>query len=122
MNLSENLIQNGWKKEARISFSEEVAKQASECYTYINANNTQIALLFYADKSTVKIRLGGTRGIEFNYFEIKLSNNEVEIATAINAIKGEADISNYFSFYFALQGVSDTVSILAWEQWEKNYR
>ena len=41
---------------------EKVAKQASECCTYINAYNTQIALLFYYDNTVLRVRIGGIRG------------------------------------------------------------
>lgn len=41
---------------------EKAAKPASECCNYINANNTQIAILFYYDNTVLRVRIGGIRG------------------------------------------------------------
>ncbi len=121
MNKFESLAQNGWKHHTSSPYQEAVSKEANNCYTFTNSKNTEIGLLTYADNSSVRIRLAGTRGNNFNYFEIPLKGNEEAVVNKINAVKDEADINNYFGLYFSLQEVGEA-SILAWEQWEKNYR
>lgn len=121
MNPLSSLSQKGWTKEPSIPFNEAVAKEATECYTYTNQKNSQVAILTIPNKSLVRVRLSGTRGNNFNYFEIKTDSNEDAIINAIDSAKDDADINNYFSFYFSLQSGGE-VSILAWEQWEANYR
>jgi hypothetical protein len=121
MSLLTSLTQKGWNQETTIPFREVVAQEATECYTYTNQKNSQVAILNVPSKSLIRVRLSGTRGNNFNYFEIKINSNEEVVIHTIDLAKDEADINNYFSFYFSLQEGGE-VSILAWEQWEKDYR
>ncbi len=122
MKALESLTSKGWKKENAIPFREQIVKDAKECYSYSNAKNTQIALMPFTDQSVLTIRLAGTRGNNFNYFQIKIdATNEQLVVDKIDSIKDEVDINNYFNVYFGLQAVGE-VAIMAWEQWEVNYR
>lgn len=116
-----HLVNLGWKPESEIPFREQIASKASSCYTYSNSKGSSIALMPVPSDSTVLIRLSGTRGNQFNYFQFAWNGNEESITNAVNAAKDEADINNYFSFYFSLQSAGE-VSIVAWEQWEANYK
>jgi hypothetical protein len=115
------LINQGWKQESEIPFREQIAAKASSCYTYSNAKGSSVAIMPVPSDSIVLIRLSSIRGNQFNYFQFTWNGNEDSIANAIDAAKDEADINNYFSFYFSLQSAGE-VSIVAWEQWEANYK
>ncbi len=115
------LINQGWKQESEIPFLEQIATKASSCYTYANKKYSSVAIMPVPSDSIVLIRLSSIRGNQFNYFQFTWNENEDAIVNAVDSAKDDADINNYFSFYFSLQSAGE-VSIVAWEQWESNYR
>jgi len=113
-------MDHGWEQHSEVPFKEAIAKKASICLTYHNAKNTQIGFLYYPEETSICLRLSSPDTDQFNYFQIKPEDMITTLNTLI-AAQDKADIHHYFGFYFDMQAAGE-VSILAWEQWEPNYR
>ncbi len=73
------------------------------------------------DENLYMIKLQHSRGGSPHFFQFKSTDADAT-SISIDRLKEEADVNNYFGFYFALQKDFEGVSITAWEQWESNYR
>lgn len=120
MSYFESLVQHGWKDLPVANNREAIAQKADKCYAYLNAKNTVVSVMPCTERESTLIKLQHGRGGHPNYFEVKTTRPE-ELALLMNDLREEADVSNYFGLYFKLQEKFE-VSILAWEQWEQNYR
>lgn len=116
----ETLIQHGWKDLPVANNREAIAQKADKCYAYLNPKNTVVSVMPCSERQSTLLKLQHGRGGQPNYFEVKTTRLE-DLVDTINNLKDEADVNNYFGLYFNLQGKFET-SILAWEQWETNYR
>ena len=116
----DQLTNAGWTLFAENPNKEAIAQKADVCLQFTNAKNTIISFMPSTERQSYMVKLAGIRGNDFNYFEIG-STSEAALMDAIDKEKENADVSNYFDFYSKLMNDFD-VSILAWEQWESNYR
>jgi hypothetical protein len=116
-----HLTTNGWKEVPAANNKEAICKKASTCFEFTNSKSTVVSLMPCTEPDSYLIKLIHSRGGSPNFFEVKTPNAE-SIAIAMEKLKEEADVNNYFGLYFSLQKDFEDVSITAWEQWESNYR
>lgn len=121
MNELIHLTANGWKQVPPDKNKEAVCKMVKSCYEFTNSKGTVVYFMLCNDESLYMVKLQHSRGGNPYFFQFKTLDEE-GAAISINRLKEEADINNYFNFYFTLQKDFEEVSITAWEQWESDYR
>ncbi|MBC7861700.1 MAG: hypothetical protein IAF38_01925 [Bacteroidia bacterium] len=118
--MEQTLLKNGWQKQEANPFKEKIVEKAVACFTFENSNNTGIGFFTSEDPSRMYIRLYKPDNSKFNYFEIKTDTVGKSIEKLIS-LQHSTNIDDYFSFYLDMQQACE-ISILAWEQWETNYK
>ncbi|MGD1843386.1 MAG: hypothetical protein ACFB0B_21210 [Thermonemataceae bacterium] len=102
---------------------EKVAQEGDLYFSYTNPQQTLITLVYFAKNTSMRLCLQDLSNQEVRWFEIKIADQEQlgQFLEALAQQEQQVTLNNYFSFYAALSKVSN-VSILAWEQWESNYK
>jgi hypothetical protein len=118
---TEKLLNAGWQLVETNPFREKVSKNADKYFTYTSALGHQLGICVFASQKLLKIRLADATQQKLNWFQSEFGNNLNDLVLTLMDRQDEADAHRYFGFYSALAGVCST-SILAWEQWESNYR
>lgn len=101
------------------ALTEKVAQGANLHLSYKNKNQVQFDILFFEKENRIRLRFLGSN---VNWLQIKDYQKDVD-AILDKLLKVQDDLSQgaWFSFYLAFSGICDAV-ILAWEQYEDDYR
>jgi hypothetical protein len=117
----EKLTNAGWKFVETNPFPERVSQNADNYLTYTSLSGQYLGICVFAEKKLLKIRLTEASQQKLNWFQSEFADNLTDLVQTLIEKQDQADANSYFGFYLALSGVCAT-SILAWEQWESNYR
>jgi hypothetical protein len=119
--IAQKLTSVGWMASTENPFLEKVSQNAQAYFTYQSPKNQQLGLCVFESINVFKIRLAGTDNQQINWFQCELKDDGDLIIDTLIQNQDSANAGNYFGFYLALSAVCQC-SILAWEQWESNYR
>jgi hypothetical protein len=115
------LSAQGWVESAANPFREKISQGAQFYATYQNNQNTVLGLAYFGTKDEFKLKVQAADTQDFTWFLVESKDKTEDFLSTLLSNQATAAYSNYFSLYLALSGVCPT-SILAWEQWEDNYR
>ncbi|MCU0445637.1 MAG: hypothetical protein MUE85_12050 [Microscillaceae bacterium] len=115
------LQQAGWQRADPNPFREKVSHNAQVYFTYQSALNTHWGICAFDEPKMLKIRLSGANSSSPNWLQIDFEQDTEVFAQVLIAQQDQVQAENYFGFYFQISAVVKA-TILAWEQWESNYR
>lgn len=115
------LTAQGWTKAEQNPFREKVSTRADAYFLLKNELNQELGLCVFSSNQLIKLRLFDPSEDDFVWFQVEYADKLPVFLDALIAEQHQADKNSYFGFYLALSATVPT-SILAWEQWENNYR
>jgi hypothetical protein len=116
----ELLMAANWKSD-NLSFKEKASRKAAHYFSYQNSRNNQLGLAVFPDEKFIRFRVFDMKTNEVSYLEIAIDNSTETIVGKIIEKQEELVQNDTFSFYFGISSLGE-VSVLAWEQFEDDYR
>lgn len=117
----EKLITAGWQETTSNPFREKVSQGADLYFTFTAQNGQNLGICIFEPQKILKFRLANAQNQDCRWFQSEYADKLAELTQSIINQQDTVNLNNYFDIYFALSGICST-SILAWEQWESNYR
>ncbi len=116
------LTDKGWVEQSAPRFTDIIGQNADLYYSYDIPGGDQLDLCYFEKDNSLKLRIYGVSDREKNWFGMDADEHLPAFLEKLTEMQNSISRSAYFSFYFGIQSVSPEISILAWEQWEPNYR
>ncbi len=120
--LLKTLIEKGWVELSFPRFTEKIGQSADLYYSYDIPGGDQLDLCYFERDNSLKLRIYAVSDREKNWFGMNADVHLPAFLDKLTEMQNSISGASYFSFYFGIQDVSPDISILAWEQWEPNYR
>lgn len=110
-----------WREESTPSFSEKAGKGADIYFTYINKKENTLTFSVFTKDKNIRFRVFDPKSKEVSWLQIGIDANINKVISAIIEKRDEITQAETFMFYFSISSLG-AVAILAWEQYEDNYR
>ena len=117
----ESLLSAKWEEKASQPFPEKASKDADKYFIFKNNKDTELGFAFFNQKQIARFRIFDIKTKEVSWFEIKMDSKINSVIEAIINNQNTIQQSEYFSLYFEISSKGE-VAILAWEQYEDDYR
>jgi hypothetical protein len=117
----EILKSNNWKEELTQSFSEKAGKGADLYFSYNNKKGNTLTFSIFTNDKNIRFRVYDPNTKEVSWLQIGMDASIDKVISAIVEKQDEITQPDTFMFYFSISGLGE-VAILAWEQYEDNYR
>jgi hypothetical protein len=115
------LKSNHWIEETVQPFPEKAGKGADVYFSYKNKKENTLNFSFFSKDNNIRFRVYDQTSREVSWLEIGMDENAEKIIAAIVEKQDEITQPETFMFYFSISSLGE-VAILAWEQYEDNYR
>ncbi len=121
LSIIENLKSNNWQEDSVQPFTEKVGNKASSYFSFKNKKETLLSFALFPDLKKIRFRIFDPITREVSWLEIGIDSNTDKIISKIIEKQNEITQPEAFGFYFEISGLGE-VAILAWEQYEDDYR
>jgi hypothetical protein len=118
---TEMLMSNGWTAESGAPFAEKAGQGADAYFSFKNGKGNLLTLCVFEKDANVRFRVFDPGRRDVSWLQIVIDGDIDGVIAKIVEKQDEITQEGAFGFYFEVSGLGD-VSILAWEQWEDNYR
>ncbi len=117
----ELLKSNHWTEEPTQSFPEKAGKGADLYFTYKNKKENILTFAIFSKDNEIRFRVFDPKTKEVSWLQIGIDESVDQVISAIAEKQDEITQAEAFMFYFSISSLGK-VAILAWEQYEDNYR
>ena len=117
----EMLKSNHWMEELKPSFAENAGQGATIYYSHKNKQKNTLTIAVFEKDKQIRFRVYDPKTKEQSWLQIEIDADVDKVVSKIIAQQDEITQEEAFGFYFSISGLGD-VSILAWEQFEDDYR
>jgi hypothetical protein len=115
------LLEKGWQKPDSNPFQERVSQSADFYFSYLSTIGQNLGICIFNEKKLLKFRVSDPQNQDVRWFQSEFEDKLETLIQEIIEYQNQVSIRDYFGLYLKLSGICKT-SILAWEQWESNYR
>jgi hypothetical protein len=121
LSFSPTLISNGWMESSSPSFPEKAGAGAAIYYALHNPTGSDLSLAVFPADAIIRFRVYDPAMRESRWLQIQIDADTDAIISKIVARQADLTAETTFGFYFSIASF-EGVSILAWEQFEDDYR
>ncbi len=117
----ELLKSTGWTEAATPDFAEKAGAGASVYFNFRNQKGIHLTLAVFPVDARIRFRVYDPQTAEVRWLQVKLDPETDAVIAAIVAQQEELAPEGTMLFYMSISEY-ENVSILAWEQYEDDYR
>ena len=121
LSFTQILSSNHWTELSTPPFAENVGKGADTYFTYQNKKDNTLTVSIFSKDKKIRFRVFNIKTKEVAWLEIAIDSAVNTVISKIVEEQENITQADAFGFYFSISGLGE-VAILAWEQYEDDYR